>query len=121
MHLDLSLNLGVTPLFLTWLAGWPEAVSGCGCVVKEEAIMTPLGVRDGSGSGKVWVSHLPVRQHIRGSSAYPCPRELAGKIFDPYLQDIHGYRVTRYPPENTIRVCDHVHFTKNINNLTDII
>jgi hypothetical protein len=82
-----------------------------------------LGGRDGSGSGKVRVSHLPARQHIRASSAYPCPRELAGKIFDPYPypQDIHGYQATRYPPENTIRVCGLVHFTKNINNLTDII
>jgi hypothetical protein len=63
--------------------------------------------RDDSGSGKVRVSHLPVRQHICASSAYPCPRELAGKIFDPYPypQDIRGYRATRYPPKNTIRIC----------------
>ena len=60
--------------------------------------------RDGSGSGEVRVSHLLARQHIRASSVYPCPRELAGKIFDPcpYPQDIRGYRATRYPPENTI-------------------
>jgi hypothetical protein len=79
--------------------------------------------RDGSGSGKMRLSHLPARQHIRASSAYPCPRELAGKIFDPcpYPQDIRGYRATRYPPKNIIRVCGHVHFTKNINNLRDII
>jgi hypothetical protein len=72
--------------------------------------------RDGSGSGKVRVSHLPARQHIRAYSAYPCPRELAGKIFDPcpYPQDIRGYRATRYPPENNIRVCGHVHFTKKV-------
>jgi hypothetical protein len=79
--------------------------------------------RDGSGSGKVRVSHLPARQHIRVSGVYPYPRERADKIFDPYPypQDIRRYRATRYPPENNMRVCDHVHFTKCINSLTDII
>jgi hypothetical protein len=79
--------------------------------------------RDGSGSGKVRVSHLPARQHIRVSGVYPYPRKRAGKIFDPYPypQDIRGYRATRYPSENNMRVCDHVHFTKCINSLTDII
>jgi hypothetical protein len=55
-----------------------------------------FAVRHGSGSGKVRVRHLLARQHIRASSVYPCPRELAGKIFDPcpYPQDI-GQPVTR--------------------------
>jgi hypothetical protein len=47
------------------------------------AFLLATGARDGSRSGKMRVSRLPARQHIRASSAYPCSRELAGKIFDP--------------------------------------